>query len=71
MAFKVPQGVRPSLLGLDKLAAEKRAAMAAADIKLEPPSKKVKMEREEDENGASSSGGVFKSTSLTADTPAN
>ncbi|KAL7425016.1 Pre-mRNA-splicing factor ATP-dependent RNA helicase PRP16 [Cryptotrichosporon argae] len=54
--FKAPQAARPSLLGLDKLAAQKRAE--AAGIKSEPASKRVKVE--EDENGVSSSGGVFK-----------
>ncbi|EIW71616.1 hypothetical protein TREMEDRAFT_67867 [Tremella mesenterica DSM 1558] len=63
VAYRQPQGARPSLLGLDKLAAEKRAVAAAA-AKSEPPSKRVKMEPMEDENGASSSGGVFKVPSL-------
>ncbi|KAK4688722.1 pre-mRNA-splicing factor ATP-dependent RNA helicase DHX38/PRP16, partial [Tremellales sp. Uapishka_1] len=57
--FKVPNAARPSVLGLDRLAAEKRAA-AAAMVKSEPPSKRVKMETDEDENGVSTSGGVFK-----------
>lgn len=60
IAFKTPQGARPSLLGLDKLAAEKRAQAATAGH----PSKRVKLEVEEDENGASSSGGVFKGASI-------
>lgn len=59
--FKTPVGARPSLLGLDKLAAEKRAqAAAAAAGKAEPPSKRAKTEPEEDEEGNSRAGGVFK-----------
>lgn len=55
MTFKAQAGARPSLLGLDKLAAEKRAAAAATGgVKAEPPSKRVKTEPEED------AGGVFK-----------
>lgn len=50
--FKAPVAPRTSLLGLDKLAAEKRAQ--AAGVKLEPPSKRIKMEIDED------AGGVFK-----------
>jgi len=54
--FQKPAGARTSLLGLDKLAAEKRAQ--AAGIKVEPPSKRVKVEStDEDERSA---GGVFK-----------
>ena len=59
IAFKNPQGARPSLLGLDKLAADKRAQAAANGAH---PNKRVKLE-EQDENGASSSGGIFKGDS--------
>lgn len=64
--FKTPAGARPSLLGLDKLAAEKRAQAAAAAAgtgKSEPPSKRAKTEPEEDEEGNSRAGGVFKGES--------
>ncbi|TXT12825.1 hypothetical protein VHUM_01226 [Vanrija humicola] len=47
-----------SQYGLDRLAAQKRAE--AAGIKSEPPSKRVKVEVDEDENGVSRAGGVFK-----------
>lgn len=47
-----------SQYGLDRLAAQKRAE--AAGIKSEPPSKRVKVEVDEDENGVSKAGGVFK-----------
>lgn len=60
-AFRAPATSKPSLLGLDKLAAEKRAQAAAA--KMEPPHKRVKREADEDENGLSTSGGVFKGES--------
>lgn len=60
-AFKTPAMSKPSLLGLDKLAAEKRAQAAA--VKMEPPSKRTKREADEDENGLSTSGGVFKGVS--------
>lgn len=53
--FKAPAGSRSSVFGLDKLAAEKRAQ--AAGIKMEPPSKRVKVEADDGENA---SGGVFK-----------
>lgn len=56
--FKAPATPRASVFGLDKLAAEKRAQ--AAGVKIEPPSKRIKMEVDEDENGVSTSGGVFK-----------
>lgn len=61
--FTAPGGPRASVLGLDRLAAEKRAQ--AAGIKTEaPPMKRIKIEVEEDENGASTSGGVFKVPAL-------
>lgn len=48
------------MLGLDKLAAQKRAeALARGEVKSEPPSKRVKLELE-DEGSSSHSGGVFK-----------
>lgn len=57
-AFK--SGVaRPSLLGLDKLAAEKRAQAAASGSSSGPPSKRVKVE-DDDVDGVNTSGGVFK-----------
>ena len=59
-SFRTPQGARPSLLGLDKLAAEKRANIAAVNGRAEPVSKRIKVELEEDENGKSASGGIFK-----------
>ena len=59
-AFKAPQGARPSLLGLDKLAVEKRAQAAAVSGRSEPPSKRTKLEADEEENGGAVSGGVFK-----------
>lgn len=56
------QGARPSVLGLDKLAAEKRAQAAAmaAGIKSEPPSKRVKREGGDEDGDLSANGGVFK-----------
>jgi pre-mRNA-splicing factor ATP-dependent RNA helicase DHX38/PRP16 len=57
------QGARPSLLGLDKLAAEKRAQALAAGVKSEPPSKRVKREPGEDDGDLSANGGVFKGKS--------
>lgn len=61
--FKAPAGPRASLLGLDRLAAEKRAQ--AAGVKTEQqPAKRIKIELEEDEDGASKAGGVFKVPAL-------
>jgi pre-mRNA-splicing factor ATP-dependent RNA helicase DHX38/PRP16 len=57
------QGARPSLLGLDKLAAEKRAQALAAGVKSEPPSKRVKREPGEDDGDLAANGGVFKGKS--------
>ncbi|KAI9639032.1 putative RNA helicase [Dioszegia hungarica] len=62
IAFKQPTAARPSLLGLDRLAAEKHAQAAAGSMG--PPSKRARLTAEEDENGASSSGGVFKVPTL-------
>lgn len=60
MTFR-QQAARPSLLGLDKLAAEKRAqALASGAIKSEPPSKRVKREPGEDDTDMAANGGVFK-----------
>ncbi|KAK8849593.1 hypothetical protein IAR55_004928 [Kwoniella newhampshirensis] len=62
--FRAPAAARPSLLGLDRLAAEKRAAAAASAGKSEPPNKRTKREVDEDEDGPSSAGGVFKVPSI-------
>lgn len=57
--FKAPATPRSSLLGLDRLAAEKRAQ--AAGVKTEPPpTKRIKIDIDEQEDASSSSGGVFK-----------
>ncbi|KIR34642.1 pre-mRNA-splicing factor ATP-dependent RNA helicase PRP16 [Cryptococcus deuterogattii 99/473] len=56
--FKTPATARPSLLGLDKLAAEKRAAAAATADKNGPPSKKARKDEGQDDD--EQSGGVFK-----------
>lgn len=60
MTFR-QQTARPSLYGLDKLAAEKRAqALASAGVKSEPPSKRVKREPGEEDTDLAANGGVFK-----------
>jgi len=59
------QAARPSLLGLDKLAAEKRAqTLASGSVKIEPPSKRVKREPGEDDTDLAANGGVFKGEQL-------
>lgn len=59
VTFKQPALPQPSKFGLDKLAAEKRAAAAASASRGEPSVKRQKTEDEED-RGSSSNGGVFK-----------
>ncbi|WVR08169.1 hypothetical protein IAU60_005215 [Kwoniella sp. DSM 27419] len=59
VAFRAPQNARPSLLGLDKLAAEKRAAAAALSSKAESSSKRPRTAIADQEDG-SNAGGVFK-----------
>lgn len=62
VAFKQPNVARPSLLGLDKLAAAKKAEQAALNGDPAHPNKRFKADPEEDEaTEGSSSGGVFKS----------
>jgi hypothetical protein len=56
---------RQSLLGLDRLAAEKRAQAAAQSPSVTsgltgPPAKKQRVDADIDENGLLSGGGVFK-----------
>lgn len=48
---------------MDRLAAEKKAQAAAGNGSMGPPSKRPRLAGDEDENGASSSGGVFKGKS--------
>ncbi|ODO00817.1 pre-mRNA-splicing factor ATP-dependent RNA helicase PRP16 [Cryptococcus wingfieldii CBS 7118] len=60
VTFKAPQAARPSLLGLDRLAAEKRAAAAGGSGKMEPPNKKARRLEENDDEKDQASGGVFK-----------
>ncbi|WVO13862.1 hypothetical protein L204_101485 [Cryptococcus depauperatus] len=57
--FRAPVTARPSILGLDKLAAEKRAA-AGMSRNPEPPSKKAKLKDVDEDEMAQSAGGVFK-----------
>lgn len=58
VAYRQP-AARPSLLGLDKLAAEKKA-QAALNGGMEPPSKRFKGD---DRDGQALAGGVFKGRS--------
>ncbi|WWC95470.1 hypothetical protein V866_002334 [Kwoniella sp. B9012] len=64
VAFRAPPTAKPSLLGLDRLAAEKRAAAAAAEGRSEPPSKRSKKDAEDERDDGSSAGGVFKVPSI-------
>ncbi|WVQ96080.1 hypothetical protein IAU59_003181 [Kwoniella sp. CBS 9459] len=59
VAFRAPPTARPSLLGLDKLAAEKRAAAATASGKGEPSNKRPRTSGDDDQD-ESNAGGVFK-----------